>query len=73
MLDSSSWGSGLKLGTVLGHGWLEHGISQEIWSSKQRSNLFELVNAGYLKCLGSAIKGASENYRHEFLICQVHF
>ena len=32
-------GSRLKLGMVLGHGWVEHGSSQLIKLSKQRSNL----------------------------------
>ena len=52
-------GSRLKLGMVLGHGWVERGSSQVIWSSKQEVISVLLVNAGYLKCAGLAIKGAS--------------
>ena len=48
MLDSSSGGFILKLGTVLGHGWVERGSSQVILSTKQSSDLSWIVNVGYL-------------------------
>ena len=39
MLESNSGGSRLKLGMVLGHGWVERGSSQVIQLSMQRSDM----------------------------------
>ena len=48
MLDSSSGGSGFKPETVMGHGWVERGSSQVIWSSNTdaifSSELLMVVN-----------------------------
>ena len=44
MLESSLGGSELKPGTVPGHGWVERGSSQVIWSSKiEARSVFELL------------------------------
>jgi len=43
MLESSSGGSGFKPGTVPGHGWVERGSSQVIWSSNRGEIYIELL------------------------------
>ena len=49
-------GSKFKPGMVSGHGWVEHGSSQVIWSSnKEFRSAYELLMQLF-ECVGSAIK-----------------
>ena len=43
MLDSNSGEFKFKLGTVMGHGWMERGGSQVIWSSNRGHVCIELL------------------------------
>ena len=43
MLESSSGGSRFKPGMVSGHGWVERGSSQVIWSSNRGHICIELL------------------------------
>ena len=66
-VGTSSGGSGWKLGTFRGHGWVEHGSSQVIRLSIQRSDLFvNLLMLGNWMCKFWAI-GIASPYRYEVL------